>query len=345
MRVIAVRNVHAALPEGLHLLNQYGVNRPSRYGDVVVSTEPVTTVYGRPDERVIFYPERDANPFFHLFECLWMIAGRNDVPFLARFAQRMREFSDDGKTFHGAYGHRWRTHFGMDQLTFVARTLASNKEDRRCVVQMWDAKTDLGRVGKDFPCNTQVKFEINALGHLDMFVFNRSNDVVWGAYGANAVHFSFLQEYMAAWIGVPIGRYWQISTNFHAYHATLGPVKHLADHASGRTVGGAPADPYAAGLVRPFPIVNGLGEDAIKIWDRDLALFFEDPHAFGFENQFFRRVVIPMWNAHDVFKKYKPSEGKFEKALEILQQCYATDWQKAAVEWILRRQAKSEEKQ
>jgi thymidylate synthase len=52
---------------------------------------------------------------------------------------------------------------------------------------------------------------------LDLTVLCRSNDVVWGAYGANAVHFSVLQEYLAGRIGVDVGVMYQFSNNYHGY--------------------------------------------------------------------------------------------------------------------------------
>ncbi len=86
MNVISVRNVHEALPEALRFLRQTGVPRDSRNGAVLQAPCPVTTVYRRPDERVLFWPERDANPFFHFMESLWMLAGRNDVAWPADLA-------------------------------------------------------------------------------------------------------------------------------------------------------------------------------------------------------------------------------------------------------------------
>jgi hypothetical protein len=47
----------------------------SRAGDVLVAPHPVMSVTSIPTERVLFDPARDANPFFHLFESLWMLAG------------------------------------------------------------------------------------------------------------------------------------------------------------------------------------------------------------------------------------------------------------------------------
>lgn len=234
MHVIDVRNVNDALPEGIRYLQQHGVKRDSRNGPVIVAPGPVSTVYRNPMERVILSPTRDANPFFHAYEALWMLTGRNDVAGPAHILKSFAQFSDDGKTFHGAYGKRWRSHFPLgvdqnplprevlplDQLPPIIEALKRNHDDRRCVLQMWDPSVDLGRVGKDVPCNQSAVFMIND-GRLDMTVFCRSNDMIWGAYGANAVHFSFLLEYMALKIGVPPGVYTQVSVNFHAYDNDL----------------------------------------------------------------------------------------------------------------------------
>ncbi|MCB1127948.1 MAG: hypothetical protein KDM81_15745, partial [Verrucomicrobiae bacterium] len=253
MKVIKTRNVQQALPEALYQLSFEGVRRDSRNGPVFMFPEPVTTVYLRPAERVLFWAERDANPFFHLMESLWMLGGRNDVEYVARFVERMRSYSDDGVTFHGAYGFRWRQHFFEDQLPKIIAALKANRDDRRQVLSMWDTDADLGRQGKDLPCNLQAIFQIACDGRLDMTVTNRSNDLIWGAYGANAVHFSYLHEYVARSVGVEQGIYRQVSANFHAYEDVL-KVAPLADLAANPMTGKETPDPYAAGIAEPFPL-------------------------------------------------------------------------------------------
>lgn len=223
MHVIKVRNVQEALPSAIALLLGAGKSRESRYGRVIQAPYPVTTEYERPWERVLFYPERDANPFFHLYESLWMLAGRNDLAPLTRYVKSFSNFSDDGKTIHDAYGHRWRKHFGFDQLTLLIDTLRRNHDDRRCVLQMWDPTTDLGRPGKAFPCNTAATFQVATSGDLELTVFCRSNDVIMGAYGANAVHMSILHEYVARMANLSMGTYRQVSVNWHVYEKDLTP--------------------------------------------------------------------------------------------------------------------------
>ena len=109
MRVLKVRNVHDALIRGIDLLHVENCKSESRNGIVYESTTPVTTVYNRPSERVLFWEERDANPFFHFMEGLWMLEGRNDLKFVYQYNKGMKNYSDDGETLHGAYGWRWRS--------------------------------------------------------------------------------------------------------------------------------------------------------------------------------------------------------------------------------------------
>lgn len=68
MEILKVRNVQHALPEGIRLLEYFGNWQDSRNGRVVSMPCPVTTVYSKPTERVLFWDLRNANPFFHLME-------------------------------------------------------------------------------------------------------------------------------------------------------------------------------------------------------------------------------------------------------------------------------------
>lgn len=328
-------NVEMALRQGFFDIDKMGQRRPSRNGDVMQMPGPHTTVYQNPTQRVLFSPARDANPYFHFMECLWMLAGRNDVEWLSQFSSNIANFSDDGVTFHGAYGHRWREHFEdtidgtvgwemIDQLGAIADLLRKNKQDRRVVLQMWDPTTDLAKEGKDFPCNLTVTFSVNTLGKLDMMVFNRSNDMIWGAYGANAVHFSFLQEVMAAWIGVPIGRYWQVSANHHAYVNTLEKHQGVYDEDF--------ESPYVTGEVAPYPVIEG---DVDK-WFSELSMFMDEPGAVGFQVPFFRKVAAPMYQSWSAWKD-KNAPDFLDTAVYFAHQIQATDWRKACLEWLERR--------
>lgn len=350
---IKVMNVNQALSEGLHWLLQAGIREESRNGPVLVSPEPVTTTYRFPMERVLFSPRRDANPFFHLFEALWMLAGRSDLAWPSYFNSRFKEFSDDGVTTHGAYGHRWRSMFPIsspqsyviqerDQLKVIARELRHNPISRRCVLQMWDAPTDLplavgDKLGKDVPCNTHAYFLVKD-GVLETTVCCRSNDMLWGAYGSNAVHFSILAEYIAAASGLALGPYHQFSNNFHLYPGALGI-------AEGGMVNGVlyelaadaeDNDHYASDEVRCSPIINV----PVDEWDLDLKRFMakpsDMPDSVPYSDVFFPECAIPMYQAWQTRKERKSSGAK---ELKPMQDNYG-DWYRACWEWIERRETK-----
>jgi Thymidylate synthase len=346
MRVLIARNVHEALPLGLRLLEQEGLRRESRNGPVLVSPWPVTTVYERPCERVLFWPERDANPFFHLYESLWMLAGRNDVKPLLRYAKNMASFSDDGRTLHGAYGYRWRRWFEkpLDQLMVIAQVLRENPDDRRSILQMWDASSDLGKMGKDLPCNTMASFQRDAEGRLNLTVFCRSNDIIWGAYGANAVHFSMLLEYMALWIGCPVGVYNQVSVNWHGYLNTLAPLegkwRDWIDFA------GWVEDPYQMMVVKPtlmadtFTRVGDLNEAIKEILDCADTEHMRDRGSPSLTTYPWTANVWKVLEAHEAYRN-APKEQRYDDALKILDEAnQENDWVVAAQQWFARRAAK-----
>ncbi len=334
MIVLRATNAHDALRVALRRMPPICDRRDSRNGPVLVSPEPVTTLYESPRERVVFWPDRDANPFFHLIEALWMLAGSNDVEVPAYYAKQIREYSDDGYTLHGAYGHRWR-HWGEldpnpvawagDQLVVIAAALQRDPSCRRQVLQMWDPSLDLGRDGKDVPCNLVAHFQIDRDGCLEMTVFCRSNDAIWGAYGANVVHFSILQEYLALAIGVEVGRYYQVSSNWHIYdNEVYRRVAPIADRPN--------VNPYDDGL----PIIP-LFEDRER-FDEEVKAFITGFGASrGYEEPFLRDVAEPMHRAYRAFKEEDRPEA-FVEARDEIEYMPSCDWQLAATECINRRE-------
>jgi thymidylate synthase len=383
MHVIAARNVNDAYTLGVNYLRQVGRTEDSRAGPVMVAPGPVTTVYARPTERVLMDSCRDANPLFHLFESLWLLAGRDDARwldlFVKDFSVRFAE-SEDGH-LHGSYGKRWRDHWlqrprpyqvggtlhqddipgALDQLDEVVRVLRADPTSRQAVIAMWDPAADLGVDDlRDRPCNTHVYLRVRlpswgeaqvtweALGAkdeersavydrpiLDLTVCCRSNDVIWGAYGANAVQFSVLQEYLAARIGVGVGRMYQVSHNFHAYLDALERV--------GTPTGDV--NPYDRGFfhlgntreyIRSKPMV-----DDPDWWDEDLRDFMawtpeQSPQEYP-RNPWLHETAEPLFVAAARWRA-----GDRVGALEIVQDAevwpdMAPDWRAATAAWMGRR--------
>lgn len=231
MLSITANNVNDAFESALYLMKAVGIKEQTRNGEVMSAPEPVATTYKNPTQRMLFSAKRDANPFFHIMEGIWMLSGSNEVDFPARFASNIANYSDDGIHLNGAYGYRWRQQYPRDQIKWVIDHLNSDPLSRRAVLTMWDPEVDMeacNKGSKDVPCNTTIYFRVvdNAL---DMTVCNRSNDIVWGCYGANVVHMSMLHEYIANALGWPIGKYVHISNNWHIYsnhyHFLANPIQ------------------------------------------------------------------------------------------------------------------------
>lgn len=349
MYMFSVRNVEEALPVLLQHLDFAGVKEQSRNGEVLVLPTPICVEYRRPWERVLSNPVRDCNHFFHFFESLWMLAGRNDLEFVKHFSGQMKEYSDDGSTLNGAYGYRWRKWFGVDQIEEVVQRLSRDKKDRRAVLQMWDGK-ELTSSSLDLCCNTAIYVRINPQGKLTITVTNRSNDLIWGMTGANAVHMSFLQEYLAHAVGVPMGSYYQFSNNLHAYTWNDKLTKLRRDYSPNLYVECEERN------LRPVqPLMTR--EVGAKAWREDLSLFLELVDAFIehpcssalpkgyplFKHEFFGTVAWPIWKAWVSYKVGTGVERYVESIME-LNSCQALDWRMACQEWLSRRHDKAKEK-
>lgn len=344
MLTIRAVNVNDALPLAmLHLADAGKLVqcRPNIGGSAVIEyPSPVCTEYARPRERVLFDPIRDANPYFHFFEALWILAGRRDVKFLERFNRRIAAVSDYGVVFHGAYGYRLRNQFEDDQIETTVKLLANDKLSRRAVLQIWDSIHDAGSASKDVPCNDLVMLKVRNYADgpaLDITVCCRSNDIVWGAYGANVVQFSMLQEYIAARIGVNVGTYRQVSDSFHVYADNPFWQQYRSEQPKGGLWGRV--DQYSIhDNVAPYPLFAQPVE-----FDYDLAVFFSafdngiSPLQAAYQSATFKDVVLPMYESHTLYlgKQYQTAMGSIDR-------CAATDWRMGCGMWLARRFMRAE---
>lgn len=397
---LTCRNVEEAFRRivlGIHQNDIKTRQSSSRNGPVLYVPEPVTLTYTHPWERVLFNRARDCNPFFHLYEAIWMLAGRNDVAPIDYFNSQMKQYSDDGQTFNGAYGYRWRhtsyyyfdepakqyRYNECDQLNLLVEHLKNDPDSRRAVLQMWDVGRDLTRIetSKDVCCNLCAMFSIReetarlygkeenpreVSGHevkdryLDMTVVNRSNDTILGMLGANAVHFSVLQEYLAACLGIRVGVYNQITNNMHVYLKTWEPEKWLEEYKTlylcEKCAGIPLPDTYVS-----FGVCSKCGEESITLrphpsstqvdyggmqhfplvidplrFDKECKKFIAmtpQSGAMNWEEPFLQKVLAPMvW----AFRLHKRRE--YNLALNQAGLIAAPDWRNVCVEWLCKRQ-------
>jgi hypothetical protein len=170
--------------------------------------------------------------------------------------------------------------------------------------------------------------------YLNMTVCNRSNDMIWGMLGANAVHFSMLQEYLACRLGLAVGVYNQFTNNLHVYTKNWKPEEWLRE--------GNP--PYYTGQDYPHSVNV---EHTPLIIDPMLThqTFDEEVHAFvegGYEDRplklwwkerFFQDVAYPMRMAFHSHKR-----RAYSQAADWCNRIKAPDWGQACTQWIERRE-------
>lgn len=348
MHTVYARNVNSAYLQLFSLVDSFAIRNdplPSRNGPVYRFPSPVSTVYERPWERVLFDAGRNANPFFHLMESLWMLLGRRDVASIKRYNSRFGQYSDNGEWFNAAYGHRWREYFGYDQMVTVVNILRKDPWSRRAVIGMWNPARDLIDQGSlDLPCNLAVKFFVrnvpaleagygpNAKKHiLDMVVFNRSNDMIWGAYGANSVHMSFLHEYVAAGARMRMGRYTQVSADAHVYAETFDKLKDPRDKEDVEHY--AQWGDFGDRERGPLPRVI----DDVNTFDGELQTFWDHPSIStgGFTNRWLRNTAAPVRGAWGLYKA-----DRLDDAIVCASTIDSPDWRLACVEWLKRIQDK-----
>lgn len=180
-----------------------------------------------PRQRWVLSRRPAINPAFALAEVVWILRGRNDSMFLDFWNSQYKRYAGDGETYHGAYGHRIKNHFALNQLDRVYEVLLANPDSRQTVLQIWDPAVDLpdsmGRpVAKDIPCNVCAIPKVRN-GSLEWLQILRSNDVFLGM-PYNIVQWTSLHEVLAGWLGVKVGSYVHVTHSLHAYERDLSAL-------------------------------------------------------------------------------------------------------------------------
>lgn len=298
-------------------LVKFGERANSRNGPVLRLDKPVSVTFRQPWKRCNFTVGRDANPIFHHMEAVWMLAGRRDVYFPDIFNSKLKNYSDDGESFNAAYGHRIRRHFGCDQLEEVCLHLIGNPESRQAVIQIWEP-ADLNRVTKDKACNLSMVFEIDHNSYLNMTIFNRSNDAVWGGVtGANPVHFSYFMQYVLERVRSKHKLYWGkmtfVSNNLHVY-TELYPHWGRIEYSPTR---------YPTHDEPPIGPLTELEEFC------DQALYLEPIVEETFSSPMLERTTIPMFN-YWIARKFNDDISAAYFWIDEIQE---PDWQLMVRKW------------
>lgn len=212
------------------LLEKRSENPQSSRGGETLELLHATLTIESPRDRWILSRYPAMNPAFAIAEVVWIISGRQDSAFLNFWNPLLPQFSGQGKIYYGAYGFRLRQHFGPDQISKAFRALESNPTSRQVVLQIWDPRLDLPDIdgeprARDIPCNVCALLKVRD-ERLEWAQVMRSNDILLGL-PHNVVQFTYLQEIMAAWLGIEVGSYVHFSDSLHAYVESVESLKEL----------------------------------------------------------------------------------------------------------------------
>ena len=207
--------------------------------------------------------------------------------------------------------------------------LKYNPDDRRAVLQMWDPIMDLAKNGKDVPCNTNIYFKVRD-NKLNMTVCNRSNDMLWGAYGANVVHMSVLQELVAHKLELDVGIYRQVSDSFHVY------LNNVWDRVKDLTLDVYFETTNIHDTLEDYEPVPLFLDDGVLDWE--LNRFFNyHPADLETSNNWecpcMRDIAVPMATAYSFYKS-----GNFNEALQQCENIVPVDWKNACLSWLRTRE-------
>lgn len=173
---------------------------------------------------------RGVSPKLAAVEALCMIAGdmrpRMIVAAAPTFTDVLVSGVDHVEMMNTAYGPRI-----ADQLSDVIWQLKSDPTTRQAILQIW-RPTDLTRNG-DKPCTIMQQFMIRR-NRLECHTYMRSQDV-WLGLAVDAFVFTQLQQTVANFMELEVGKYVHHVGSFHAYARDWDKITNLSprviDHA------------------------------------------------------------------------------------------------------------------
>lgn len=144
---------------------------------------------------VLTIPERKLSYQFMAAEAYWILMGDDQVETIEPYNKNIAQFSDDGKTFYGAYGPKI-----ADQLNYVIYQLAKDQDTRQAGLTIWRENP---KPSKDIPCTVALFFNIredeDGIKELNCHAFMRSSDI-WLGIPYDVFNFSMLSYLICGYL-------------------------------------------------------------------------------------------------------------------------------------------------
>lgn len=168
----------------------------------------VNAVLTDPLNSIVSLNSRKMNHAFSIIEKFEYLSGQTCPARLNFYNKNYAPFANKYGMFDGVYPERlnyW--------LRYIHNLLKVDPDSRQGVATIYGPQDR--HESKDVPCTVMQHYMIRE-GKLNLTVYMRSNDLLWGfPYDISA--FCFLQQAMAATLGISVGTYTHIVGSMHSY--------------------------------------------------------------------------------------------------------------------------------
>lgn len=220
MEVFDAEDIETIYPEIIKYILDHGA-RYSPRGIPTLDIGPTSIVVENPTSKIITNKVRRINPYFMIAEYLWITTQNNRADMIGFYNKKMWEFSDDGRTLHGAYGPRL-----MRQIPSIINKINLDKSTRQAVATIYQPRDQTVNT-KDFPCNIMLHF-LPRGEWLDLVVYVRSQDIYLGL-PYDFYHWASLLEIVANQTSLGVGTYTHICGSLHAYESNVKILNQIVD--------------------------------------------------------------------------------------------------------------------
>ena len=196
--------------------------------EMTTEIAPFTSRFLHPKRRLVNPPGRNLNYAFCIAEMLDIMM--DDNPGCAPlYNKNILNWMDENGKFPGHYGERLDSGKLPHGVNMQGPVRGLPSQFQRCIWELQQRPTSRRATmtihnpyledynSKDVACTMDLQFLLRD-GHLDCIAHMRSNDALWG-FCYDTWLFQFLQESIAAILGVSIGVYYHFVGSLHYYHA------------------------------------------------------------------------------------------------------------------------------
>lgn len=225
MHLFSGETINSVYLSALKTARETPTEKTTSRDGLVFDLGPACFEFTNPENQILTIRNRNYNPYFAIIEASWVLSGNNDLEPLTKIIKDYGKYSDDGSTLNGAYGHRIRNHFRIDQIESAINLLRADPASRRAVVTLYSPNDLTNQKSLDIPCNISFCLKVRN-GLLDITVFNRSNDLFLGI-PYNVFVFNIVQRYAASRLNLGLGTQRHFTDSLHLYERNISTVDEI----------------------------------------------------------------------------------------------------------------------